>query len=275
MELRLDTKVALITGGSRGIGLEIAKTFVRAGAKVMIVSRKANALRAATAQVQAETSYEEGNTSSSSTPRCDWFEANTGDPESANKAIAATLKQFGTLDILVNNAATNPYAGPMIDADLGRWNKTIQVNLTAPLMWSQEAWRATMRANGGVIINISSVGAKMTSGSLGVYDMTKASLLHMTQQLGAELGPGVRVNAICPGLIKTDFARVLWEGDRGEAVASSYPLRRLGETTDIANAALYLASDASSWMTGQDLTLDGGGLVSFAEKKPLPPAKNT
>lgn len=262
MELRLDNKVALITGGSRGIGLEMAKTFIRAGADVMIVSRKADALEEASALVNAVAGgvAEER----SSPPRCAWFAANTGEPESASKAIAATVQEFGALDILINNAATNPYAGPMIDVDLGRWNKTIQVNLTAPLFWSQEAWRATMQANGGVIVNISSVGAKMTSESLGVYDLTKAALLHMTEQLGAELGPGVRVNAICPGLIKTDFARVLWEGDRGNQVANSYPLKRLGETSDIANAALYLACDASSWMTGQHLTLDGGGLVSFS-----------
>lgn len=255
MELRLDGKVALITGGSRGIGKAMATTFAKAGAKVMIVSRKAEVLEEAAKEINE----------ASGGDNCQWVVGNTGDPEAAESAVAATVERLGGLDVLVNNAATNPYAGPMIEVDLGRWNKTIQVNLTAPLIWSQAAWRATMKENGGVIINISSVGAKLSSESIGVYDMTKDALLHVTSQLGAELGPDVRVNAICPGLIKTDMARFLWEGEAGDRVANSYPLKRLGEVQDIANAALYLATDASSWMTGQHLVLDGGGLIGFAK----------
>lgn len=256
MELRLDNQVALITGGSRGIGKSMATTFAKAGAKVMIVSRKAEALEEAANEINEAVG----------TAACTWFAANTGDPEAPNAAVTETLERLGRLDVLVNNAATNPYAGPMIDVDLGRWDKTIQVNLTAPLMWSQAAWRATMQENGGAIINISSVGAMMTSEAIGVYDMTKSALVHVTEQLAAELGPKVRVNAICPGLIKTDFARFLWEGEAGDKIANSYPLKRLGETSDVANAALYLASEASSWMTGQHLILDGGGLVSFRQR---------
>ncbi|MGH1502626.1 MAG: SDR family oxidoreductase [Acidimicrobiales bacterium] len=248
MELRLDGKVALITGGSRGIGKEIARTFAEAGARVMIVSRKAETLEEAAAEIGHG---------------CAWHSANIGDAESAQAAVAATIEAFGGLDILVNNAATNPYAGPMIDVDLARWDKTIQVNLTAPLLWTQAAWNAAMKESGGVVLNISSVGGLMTSPVLGVYDLTKSALIHMTQQLGAELGPKVRVNAICPGLIKTDFARMLWEGERGVEVAKQYPLGRLGETADIAGAALYLAADTGSWITGQHLVLDGGGLVRF------------
>ncbi len=120
-----------------------------------------------------------------------------------------------------------------------------------------------MKEDGGVVINISSVGGLGTNPILGVYDVTKAALIHLTKQLAAELGPGVRVNAICPGLIKTDFARALWDGGRGEQVARSYPLGRLGEVEDIAGAALYLAAETGSWMTGQILVLDGGGLVAF------------
>lgn len=250
MDLSLEGKVALVTGGSRGIGKEIAASYARAGAQVMIVSRKVDALEAAAGEIGHGCTYRAGN---------------TGNPEDAASSIAATIEQFGRLDILVNNAATNPYAGPMIDVDLPRWEKTIQVNLTAPLVWIQEAWNQHMKENGGVIINISSVGGLMTSSILGVYDLTKSGLIHMTQQLGAELGPKVRVNAICPGLIKTDFARALWEGEGEARVSQSYPLKRLGETEDIANAALYLASDASSWITGQHLVLDGGGLVAFKE----------
>ena len=250
MELSLDGKVALVTGGSRGIGKSIATTFANAGAKVMIVSRKAETLEAAAAEI--------GN-------GCQWLSANTGDEASAEQAVQATIDAFGAVDVLVNNAATNPYAGPMIDVDMPRWDKTLAVNLTAPLLWTQAAWNAYMKDNGGVVINISSVGGLSTSPVLGVYDLTKSALIHMTQQLGAELGPKVRVNAICPGLIKTDFARMLWEGEAGEQVAQMYPLKRLGEVEDIAGAALYLAADTGSWITGQHIVLDGGGLVRFNE----------
>ena len=250
MELSLEGKVALVTGGSRGIGKAIATTYANAGAKVMIVSRKAETLEAAAAEI--------GN-------GCQWLSANTGDDESAEAAVKATIDAFGAVDILVNNAATNPYAGPMIDVDMPRWDKTLSVNLTAPLLWTQAAWNAHMKEHGGVVINISSVGGLSTSPVLGVYDLTKSALIHMTQQLGAELGPKVRVNAICPGLIKTDFARMLWEGEAGEQVAQMYPLKRLGEVEDIAGAALYLAADTGSWITGQHIVLDGGGLVRFNE----------
>lgn len=248
MDVRIDGKRALVTGGSRGIGKAIATFYAEAGAQVMIVSRKADALEEAAEEIGHG---------------CQWVTANTGDPEGAEAAIDATIERLGGVDILVNNAATNPYAGPMIDVDLPRWEKTIQVNLTAPLLWTQLCWRKHMRDHGGVVINISSVGGLTTNPVLGVYDLTKSALIHMTEQLGAELGPQVRVNAICPGLIKTDFARMLWEGERGEQVAQAYPLKRLGEVEDIAAAALYLASDAGSWITGQHLVLDGGGLVSF------------
>lgn len=253
MEQRLDGKVALVTGGSRGIGKQIATTFAAAGATVMIAARKAEALEAAAAEIDE----------ASGTSGCQWMVTNTGHPDAAEAVVRETIERLGSVDILVNNAATNPYAGPMIDVDLGRWDKTIAVNLTGPLLLIQAAWNQWMKENGGVVINISSVGGLMTSQALGVYDLTKSGLIHMTQQLGAELGPQVRVNAICPGLIKTDFARLLWEGERGEQVAQSYPLKRLGEVEDIANAALFLASDAGSWMTGQHIVLDGGGLVSF------------
>ena len=178
--------------------------------------------------------------------------------------IDATLERLGGLDILVNNAATNPYAGPTIDVDRARWDKTIEINLTAPMFWTQLAWQRRLKEGGGAVINISSVGGLATSPILGVYDVTKAALIHLTKQLAAEMGPGVRVNAIAPGLIKTDFARVLWEGDRGDQVAAAYPLERLGEPADVAAAALFLAdSESSGWITGQTMVLDGGGIIGF------------
>ena len=192
MELRLDHKTALVTGGSRGIGKAIAAAFAEAGANVMITSRKADSCEAAAAEIGHG---------------CRWTASNVGQPEDAARVVQETIDAFGSCDVLVNNAATNPYAGPMIDVDLPRWNKTIDVNLTAPLVWTQEVWRRSMKEGGGVVINISSVGGLATNPILGVYDVTKAALIHATKQLAAEMAPGVRVNAICPGLIKTDFAR--------------------------------------------------------------------
>jgi NAD(P)-dependent dehydrogenase (short-subunit alcohol dehydrogenase family) len=250
---RLDGKVALVTGGSRGIGLGIAQAFAAAGAKVMITSRKAESCEAAAKEIAAAT----GGTAL-------WEAGHTGKPEDAERVIGATLSKLGGLDVLVNNAATNPYAGPTIDVDLPRWEKTLQVNLTAPLCWTQLAWRAAMKESGGSVINISSVGGLSTNAILGVYDVTKAALIHLTKQLAAELGPKVRVNAIAPGLVKTDFARALWEDGKGDLVAKAYPLERLGEPEDVAAAAVYLAADTARWMTGQTLVLDGGGLVGFS-----------
>lgn len=249
MELRLDGKVALVTGGSRGIGLGIAKAFAGAGAKVMISSRKADACQAAAEEIGALADFEAGH---------------AGKVEDAERVIDATLTRLGGLDILVNNAATNPYAGPTIEADMPRFEKTLQINLAAPLFWTQIAWRRALKEGGGAVINISSVGGLSTNPILGVYDITKAALIHLTKQLGAELGPKVRVNAIAPGLVKTDFARALWEGEGGAQVAGHYPLKRLGTPEDIAAAALYLAdAEHSGWVTGQTLVLDGGGMVAF------------
>jgi NAD(P)-dependent dehydrogenase (short-subunit alcohol dehydrogenase family) len=246
MDLRLDNKVAVVTGGSKGIGRGIAETFAASGAQVVIVSRKADQLEAAAREI--------GN-------GCDWIAANVGEPDQAERCLNEVLARHGSIDVLINNAAANPYAGPVIDVDLPRWNKTFQVNVTAPLVWTQLAWNLWMREHGGSVVNISSVGGFTTSLILGVYDVTKAALIHLTKQLASELGPGTRVNCVAPGLIKTDFARVLWEGKRGAEVAAEYPLKRLGEPSDIAAACTFLATDASSWITGQTIVCDGGGLI--------------
>lgn len=246
--LSLDGRVALVTGGSKGIGRAIAQVFAAHGAHVMITSRKAEACE------EAATVVGHG---------CEWEAGNAGNADDIDRVVAATVERFGTVDVLVNNAATNPYAGPTIDIDLPRWEKTVQVNLTGPLLYTQAVWRAAMQERGGVVVNISSVGGLGTNPVLGAYDVTKAGLIHLTKQLAAELAPGVRVNAVAPGLVKTDFARMLWEDGRGDVVAQAYPLQRLGEVDDIAVAALYLASDASRFMTGQTIVLDGGGLIAY------------
>jgi NAD(P)-dependent dehydrogenase (short-subunit alcohol dehydrogenase family) len=248
MELRLDGKVALVTGASRGIGEAIAAEMAASGAKVMLSSRKQDALEAAADEIGTgggETAV---------------FAAHAGEPDQIAACVAATVERFGRVDVLVNNAATNPYMGRAIDIDLPRFDKTWQVNFRGPVVWAQEAWRASMAEHGGSIINIASIGGLTVESSIGHYNVTKAALIHLTRTLAADLAPGVRVNAIAPGLVKTDMARALWEPAE-QAIAARMPLRRLGEPADLANAALFLASDLASWITGQTVVVDGGALL--------------
>ena len=245
MELTLEGKVALVTGASRGIGRAIAATYAAAGAEVMISSRKQDALDEAAALMTGDVAT---------------FAANAGEPEQAAACVAATVERFGKLDVLVNNAATNPYMGASIDIDLARYDKTMQVNLRGPMVWTQEAWRHSLRDNGGVVLNVVSVGGFATEPSIGVYNTSKAALIYLTKTLALDLAPGVRVNALAPGLVKTDMARALWE-EHEDVIAKATPLRRLGEPQDIANAALFLASDLASWITGHTMVIDGGALV--------------
>jgi NAD(P)-dependent dehydrogenase (short-subunit alcohol dehydrogenase family) len=249
MEMTLKDKVALITGGSRGIGKAIAHAYSEAGALVMLTSRKQDALDAAAAEIRADTRGEVAT-----------FAAHAGEPDDIAACVAATVDGWGSVDILVNNAATNPYMGPSIDIDLPRLDKTWQVNYRGPLVWIQEAWRASMQERGGVVLNISSVGGLAIEPFIGHYNVTKAALVHLTKTLAVELAPGVRVNAIAPGLVKTDFARALWEPDESGA-AARVPLERLGEPDDVAHVALFLASDLASWITGHTLVVDGGQLL--------------
>ncbi len=254
MDLRLDGKVALITGASRGIGAAMAAEFVAAGAKVMISSRKEAALVETAAAIESRFGDSVGDA------QVAVFEANAGNPEAAEACVSATIERFGRLDILVNNAATNPYMGKMIEIDLPRLDKTYDVNLRGAFVWAQQAWKQSMAEHGGNIINISSIGGLSVETSIGHYNVTKAALLHLTRSLAKELAPGVRVNALCPGLVKTDMARALWESGE-DAISQMIPLHRLGEPEDIAHAALFLASDASSWITGTCIVVDGGMLL--------------
>jgi NAD(P)-dependent dehydrogenase (short-subunit alcohol dehydrogenase family) len=253
VERTLEGKVAVVTGGSRGIGLGIAQSFVDTGAAVMLVSRKADGLEAAAAELER------------TAPGSDvaWYSGHVGRPEDAEACMQATLDRFGAVDILVNNAATNPYAGPTIGVDAARLDKTYEVNLRGPLLWSQVAWDRHMRDHGGVIINIAAGGAYATSSQLGVYCMFKAALGHPTKQLGAELGPGVRVNCIAPGLIKTDFAKALWDNPETlKASTARSPLLRIGVPDEIAGAAVLMGSKAGDFMTGQTIVIDGGATIS-------------
>lgn len=247
MQISMEGKVALVTGGSRGIGKAIAATMAASGAKVMISSRKQDALEAAAAEMDGDVAV---------------FAANAGDPESARACVAATIERFGRLDVLVNNAATNPYYGDTLAVDDGRWDKTFQVNLRAPVLWSQAAWDQALKDSPGVIVNIASVGGLRSEAGLGVYNLTKAALIHLTRQLANELGP-TRVVGIAPGLVQTDFAAYLVE-NFGDRLAKQLPLQRLGDPQDIANLAVFLASDAASWITGETYVIDGGAGVRSA-----------
>ena len=245
MDISLQGKTALVTGGSRGIGKAIAKTFVRCGANVMIVSRKEDSLRATAEEIGGDIAY---------------LAANTGDVDSAEKAVNATLEKFGSLDIFVNNAATNPYAGPMMDVDQSRYDKTFQVNLRGPVFWTQAVWNHWMKDHPGVIVNIASIGGLRTESSLGVYNLTKAAIIHMTRQLAGELG-ATRVVGVAPGLIVTDFAQMLVD-NFGDTLAKRLPTKRLGQPQDIANLVTFLASDLASWITGETYVIDGGAGVT-------------
>ena len=246
MELELRGKTALVTGGSRGIGLGIASRFVEAGASVMLASRTAEDLAEAAEGLVAGGAPEE---------RVAWTAAHVGRPKDARSCVAATVARFGGLDILVNNAGTNPYFGPMIDIDVARAQKTFEVNQLSVLVWTGEAVRAGLR---GSVINVASIGGLGVEPNIGWYNVTKSAVLHITRQLAFELAPDVRVNALAPGLVKTKLAAALWEGPGEDRIAAHIPLRRLGVPDDVATAALFLASGASSWVTGQTFVVDGG-----------------
>jgi NAD(P)-dependent dehydrogenase (short-subunit alcohol dehydrogenase family) len=248
MDQKLEGKTALVTGGSAGIGKGIARCFLEAGGNVMITSRKADKCEEAASQLDGLPG------------EVDWRVSHVGEPEQGELVMDETIERFGSLDILVNNAATNPHNGRTIDVEASKLDKTYEVNVRGPLLWTQIAWNKWMKEHGGAVINIASVGGFTTSRDIGVYCMFKSTLIHMTKQLGAEMGPGVRVNCIAPGLIRTDFARVLWEGERGEMIADMMPTKRLGEPEDIGRAALFLAADAT-WMTGQTMIVDGGEII--------------
>lgn len=245
----LSGQTALVTGGTRGIGRAIAFALARSGARVVVSSRKAPAVEATVGEIRAEGHAAEG------------VPANVGRLEEAHALADQCIARFERIDILVNNAATNPHNGRTIDVPASMLDKTYEVNVRGPMLWTQYAWNRWMSEHGGVVVNIASVGGYSTSKDIGVYCIFKSTLIHMTKQLGAELGPKVRVNCIAPGLIRTDFARVLWEGERGVAVANSMPMKTLGDPEDIGMAALFLASDDSKWITGQTLVVDGGELV--------------
>jgi 3-oxoacyl-[acyl-carrier protein] reductase len=236
-------RVALITGGTRGIGLGIAQELVDRGARVVVTARKQEELDKVVAELGEEVAVS--------------ARGSADDEAHQAAAVALAIERFGRLDHLVNNAAVNPQYGPLVDAELSAVRKVFEVNVTATLAWVQQAWRAWLKDNGGSILNVASVGGIRAGAPIGAYNASKAALIHLTRQLGVELGPTVRVNAIAPAVVKTTFAKALYEG-REDAVAQAYPLKRLGVPEDTAKAAAFLLSDDASWITGETLVVDGG-----------------
>ncbi len=253
MQISLDGKVALVTGASKGIGKAIATTLATSGAKVMLASRKLDQLQAAAAEIAA------AGAAAGVSVDTEVFAANVGDLDAADACVSATVERFGSVDILVNNAATNPYFGATLGVDSARYDKTFQVNLKGPLFWTQAVWEARLKDRPGVIVNVASVGGLRAEGGLGVYNLTKAALIHLTRQLASELGP-TRVVGVAPGLVQTDFAAFLVD-NFGDKLAAQLPLKRLGDPQDIANLVTFLVSDAASWITGETYVIDGGAGV--------------
>ncbi len=243
----LEGKVAIVTGGSRGIGLTIAMEFAKAGADVVVASRKLEACEAAAAEIEKIGG------------RALAVAAHTGKIDQLENLVDKTLDRFGKIDILVNNAGTNPHFGATINIEKGAWDKTFDVNVDGVFSLTQIAFNKWMRDHGGVVINMASVAGLRPAPFTGAYCVTKAALIMLTQVLAAELGTyNIRVNAIAPGFIKTDMSKAVWTSDLFKEHVKTMPIPRVGETEDLVGAALYLASDASSFMTGETIVIDGG-----------------
>jgi NAD(P)-dependent dehydrogenase (short-subunit alcohol dehydrogenase family) len=250
----LEEKVAIVTGGSRGIGEAIARCFVSHGARVVIASRKLDGVAATAAAIGREHGAD----------RIAALAAHTGKEDECVRLVADTIARFGKVDVLVNNAGTNPYFGPLLGADASAWDKTFEVNLKGYFWCAREVARHCLgREAPGSIVNIASVAGLIGSPMQGVYAMTKAAVISMTKTLASELATSkIRVNAIAPGFVDTRLASAVLKNDELlKHVIERTPMARYGTPDEIAGGALYLASDAASFLTGHTLVIDGGMTV--------------
>ncbi len=247
----LSGKTAVVTGSSLGIGRSIAEHMARAGAAVVISSRKEKAC-----QEVAEAINKEGG-------RAIAVRANVSSVDDLQHLVDESTRQLGPIDILVCNAAANPYYGPLTEITDEAYHKTLDTNILSCIRLFAMVAEGMVARGGGAMIIVSSVGAVKASPNLGAYAISKAADLQVVRTLAAEWGEkNIRINAIMPGLVKTEFARVLWDNPEAEKKSSTkLPLRRLGESDDIGPAAVFLASRAGAWMTGQSLVIDGGSLL--------------
>lgn len=243
----LHGKTALITGASRGIGLAIARRLVEEGARVCVTARKPEALAEAVEALG-------GPAHAIGVP------GKADDAAHQAEAVARTVEAFGSLDVLVNNAGVNPAYGRMLDLEDSAFRKVFEVNVISALAWVREAHKAWLGEHGGSVVNVASVAGLGPASMIGAYAASKAALIQLTAQLADELSPLIRVNAVAPAVVKTDFAAALYEG-REEKVARGYALGRLGMPDDIAGAVSFLASGDAGWITGQTLVVDGGLLL--------------
>jgi NAD(P)-dependent dehydrogenase (short-subunit alcohol dehydrogenase family) len=247
VDFSLKGKVALVTGGSRGIGRAIALAFAEAGAKVAISARKLPDLEAVAQEIKTMGK------------ECLPVASHVAKVEECKALVEQVKQKFGKIDILVNNAGTNPYPGPIMDAEEWAWDTTMNVNLKGPFILSQLVARMMKEQGGGCIINMSSV-AGLRPGGLPIYSVSKAGLIMLTETMAREFGKyNIRVNAIAPGVVMTRLSEMLWKDPKAtEEAIKRNTIARLGVPEDIAAAALYLASDAAGYVTGVTLSVDGG-----------------
>ena len=237
-------KTILITGGSRGIGLAIAEKYLNTQEyNVVVTGRKEQTLEELSKEVDNKNFYT--------------IAAKADDEEAADKTCKDVNEKFGSLDILINNAGTNPAGGALMDVDIGAVQKTWDVNLMGPLLWSRAAYKNELST---AIMNICSVGGIAPSQLMGAYNVSKAALIYLNKQLAYELAPDIRVNGVAPAIVKTKLSQLLWENE--DFAKNLHLLKKLGEPEDIANAVYYMCSDDAGWVTGEVLTIDGGFLLS-------------
>ncbi|MBW2411216.1 MAG: SDR family oxidoreductase [Deltaproteobacteria bacterium] len=251
VDFSLEGKIALITGGSRGIGEAIAMALAEQGAHCILISRKIEGLQAVREKIEARGG------------KADAIACHVGHMDQIENLFTQIEAKFGKLDILINNAATNPYFGEMIGADERAWNKTLEVNLKGPFFLTQYAAKLMEKGGGGAVVNVSSVVARQPGPMQGIYSITKAALVAMTQAYAKELaGKNIRVNALLPGVVDTKFSEALLTTDWiYEAMMKGVPLNRPARPDEMAGAVLYLVSGASSYTTGTTIVCDGGMLA--------------
>ena len=241
-------KVAIVTGASRGIGEGIARIYAQAGAKVVLASRKLDGLTAVAEAIKAE-----GGEAIA-------LAAHMGDSEAIKRLVQGTVDSYGGVDIIVNNAATNPHFGPLLTSEESMWDKTLDVNLRGYFRLIRETVPTMIQRGGGKIINMTSIAGLMPSPGMALYGITKAAVIAMTRSLAVELAPNnIQVNAIAPGFIKTRFSEAIWGNEQiKKLVVEHTPAGRIADVEEILGMALYLASPASNFMTGQAIVVDGG-----------------
>jgi NAD(P)-dependent dehydrogenase (short-subunit alcohol dehydrogenase family) len=244
---RFDGKTALVTGASRGIGLAIAKRLVEDGARVVITARGPEALDAAVAELGGSA-------------HAIGIAGKADNADHRAEVFATISREFGSLDFLVNNAGINPAYGKALDVSDDAVRKIFEVNLLGTLAWTRDAVAAGLST---AVVNIASIAGVTAAPVIALYGTSKAALINLTIQLAFELAPTIRVNAVAPAVIKTDFAKALYEGREAE-VSATYPLKRLGDPADVAGPVAFLLSEDAAWITGQTIIIDGGGSLAPA-----------